>query len=89
MTIRQDESVAIWPNRVLRIELHDPVPDRVNQRRQRHGRAGMPGLGLLDGIDRKGADRVYGQLVQFLISHLRLSFVLLLGCGRFQRSHFA
>ena len=34
VTVRQDEPVAIRPDRVLRIEAHDAIPDRINQRRQ-------------------------------------------------------
>src|SRR5215471_21754796 len=50
MTVREHEPVAIRPNWVLRIETHDPVPQRVDERRQRHRRAGMPRLRLLDRV---------------------------------------
>ena len=58
VAIREDEPVAVGPDRVLRIEAHDAIPNRVNQRRQRHWRTGMPGLGLLDRIDRERANCV-------------------------------
>ena len=69
MAVRQDEAVAIGPDRVLRIEAHDPVPERVDQRGQRHRRAGMARLRLLDGIDGKGADRIDRQLIELLLGH--------------------
>src|SRR4030095_13832477 len=47
VAVREHEAVAVGPDRVLGIEAHDAVPDRVNQRRKRHWCAGMPGLGLL------------------------------------------
>src|ERR1700730_997895 len=42
MTVGEHEPVAVRPNRVLRIEAHDAVPERVDERRQRHRRARMP-----------------------------------------------
>ena len=41
VAVRQDEAIAIWPDRVLRIEAHDLVPDHVDERRERHRRARM------------------------------------------------
>ena len=58
MAVRQHEAVAIGPDRVLRIEAHDAVPERVDQRRERHRRAGMAGLGLLHRVHGERADRV-------------------------------
>ena len=73
---------------ILRVEMHDPVPNRVNQRRQRHRRAGMAGFGRLHRIDRKRADGVDGQLVRFW--SLMVIFLLLLTfMAGFQRRHFA
>jgi hypothetical protein len=69
MAIGQHETVAIGPDRILRVEVHDPVPDRIDQRRQRHRRAGMSGLRLLHGIDRQRADRVDRQLIEFVVGH--------------------
>ena len=64
VAVREHEAVAVGPDRILRVEAHDPVPDRVDQRRQRHRRAGVPGLGLLDRVDREGADGVDRELVE-------------------------
>ena len=47
MAVGEHEPVAIGPDRILGIELHHAIPERVNQRRERHRRAGMPGFGLL------------------------------------------
>ena len=58
VAVRQHEAVAVGPDRVLRIEVHHPVPERVDQRRERHRRAGVAGLGRLHRVDREGADRV-------------------------------
>ena len=44
------------------IEAHHAIPDRVNQRRERHGRARMSGFSLLDRIDRERSNGVDGQL---------------------------
>src|SRR6516162_8707971 len=66
MAVRQDEAIAIWPDRVLWIEAHDLVPDNVDQRRERHRRARMAGLRLLDCIDGKRADRIDRELIELL-----------------------
>jgi hypothetical protein len=66
VAVGQHEAVAIGPDRVLRIEAQDLVPDRVDQRRQRHRRAGMTGLRLLDGLDRERADRIDRELIELL-----------------------
>ena len=70
MAVGEHEAVAVRPDRVLRIEAHDPVPERIDQRRQRHGRAGMARVGLLHGIDRQRADGVDGQLIELLLRHV-------------------
>src|SRR5947207_6292707 len=64
MAVRQHETVGLAPSSILRIEPHHAIPDGVDQRRQRHWRAGMPGLGLLYRIHRERADGVDGQLIQ-------------------------
>ena len=69
VAVRQHETIAIGPDRILRVEAHDPVPDRVDERRQRHRRAGMTGFRLLDGVDRERADRVDRQEVEVLVGH--------------------
>ena len=70
VAVRQDEAVAVRPDRVLGVEIHDPVPQRVGQGRQRHRRPGMPRLGFLDGIDGQCPDRVDRELVE-LVGHGR------------------
>jgi hypothetical protein len=63
MPHRQHEAVAIRPDRVFRIEPQETLPQTIRYRRQRHGRAGMTGVGLLDRIHAQRADRVNAQLV--------------------------
>ena len=76
MAVGQHKAVAAGPDGVLGVEAHDPVPDRVDQRRQRHRRAGMARLRLLDRIDGQRADRVDRQLVEFFLGHAeRLPFL--------------
>ena len=70
MAIRQNEAVAIWPDRILRVEPHDPVPERIDQRRQCHRRAWMTRLCLLDRVDRERADRVDRQSIELLLGHV-------------------
>src|SRR5262249_6093544 len=60
----EQETITVGPDRVLRIEAHHAVPDRVDERRQRHRRAGVPRLGALDRIDRERADGVDRQLIE-------------------------
>ena len=76
MAVRQDEAVAIRPDRILRIEAHDPVPQGVDQRRQGHRRSGMARLRLLDRVDGQRADRVDRQLIELLLGHA-LPFVII------------
>ena len=63
MAVGEHEPVAVGPDGVLGIESHDAIPDRVDQRRERHGRAGMSGLGLLDRVHRKSADGIDAELI--------------------------
>ena len=60
VTVGEHEPIAVRPDRVLRIEAHDAVPDRINQRRERHRRAGVSGLRLLDRIYRESTNSVDG-----------------------------
>ena len=66
MPVRKHETVAVGPDRVLRVETHDPVPECVHKRRQRHRRPGMPGIRRLHRVDRQRADRVDGERVGVL-----------------------
>ncbi len=59
------------PDRVLRIEPQDAVPDRVDERGERHRRAGVSGLRLLDRVDREGPDGVDRELVGLRVGHRR------------------
>ena len=52
MTIGENEAIAVRPNRVGRIEAHDAIPERIDERRQCHGRARVARVGLLHSIDR-------------------------------------
>ena len=45
--VGQHEAVAVGPVGVARVVAHDPRPQHVGQRGQRHGRARVPGVGLL------------------------------------------
>src|ERR1700687_1502370 len=52
MAVRQYETIAIRPDRVLGIEAEHAIPDRIDERREGHGSAGAYGFGLLHGVDR-------------------------------------
>src|SRR5215831_433143 len=65
MAVRKHETIAIGPDRVLGIKFQDTIPYRVDERRERHGRSGMPGVGLLHGIDGERTNRVDAQLIKF------------------------
>ena len=69
MTVGEHEPIAVGPDRVVRIEMHHAVPDRVDQGRERHRRAGVAGIGLLDRVHRERADGIDRQLIQLLVGH--------------------
>src|SRR6185369_13159175 len=58
MTVREHEAIPVGPDRILRIESHYSIPERVYQRCQGHRCARMSGLGLLHCVDRKRANGV-------------------------------
>src|SRR6266568_7355639 len=58
VAVREHKPIAVGPDRVLRIEAQDAMPERVHQRRECHRRAGVPGLRLLDRIYREGTNSV-------------------------------
>ena len=60
----EDEAVAIRPVGPARRVLHHPRVEHVRERRERHRRPGMSGVGLLDRVHRQGADRVDAELVE-------------------------
>ena len=66
MTVREHEAISIWPDRILRVEAQHAIPDRVDQRRECHRRAGMSGFGLLHGVDGERADGVDAQLIKLV-----------------------
>ncbi len=81
---RQHEAVAVRPVRIVRVEVHEALPDRVGDRRERHRCARMPGIRLLHRIHRERADRVDAELVDICTS----AGVHALGArGCFDRSH--
>ena len=60
---REDESVAIGPYGVLRVEAQELLPQAIGHRRHRHGGSRMTGVRRLDCIHGEGADRIdAGQL---------------------------
>ncbi len=54
---RQDEPVPVGPDRVLRVEPQDPLPQRVRHRSHRHRRSRMARVRCLDGVHAQRADR--------------------------------
>src|SRR5262245_14301535 len=69
MPVGENEAITVVPNRVLLVEIHCAIPNRINQRCQGHWRARMSGLGGLHCIDREGADGVDGKLNHFVVIH--------------------
>src|SRR5438309_9275567 len=69
VAVREHEPIAVGPDRVLRIEAHDAIPERVHQWRERHRRAGVPGLRLLYRIYREGTNSVDRYLHHLLVCH--------------------
>ena len=61
MSGRQDETIAVEPRRIARIVAHLPT-EHVGDGGKSHRRAGMAGVGALDGIDGEGPDRLDGEL---------------------------
>ena len=56
--VRQHEPVAVRPSRIGRIMLQVMAPERFGDVGHPHRHAGMPGVGFLDCVHRKYADRV-------------------------------
>ena len=50
MSVGQDETVTVRPDRIFRIITQETLPQRVNHWRQSHRRSGMSGVGLLHGV---------------------------------------
>src|SRR4029450_11658197 len=60
----EDEPVAVRPDRVLRVEAEELLPEAVRDRGEGHRRAGGSGVGRLDRVHRQGADRVDAEGVE-------------------------
>ena len=58
MAHRQYETIAVWPDGILRIEAQEVLPQCVRYRRHRHGGSRIPRIGRLDRIHGKSADGV-------------------------------
>ena len=89
MAVGEHEPIAVGPDRILGIEGHHAVPDRIDQRRQRHRRAGMPRIGLLHCVHRERADGIDRQLIQLLVRHGPLLWDYWSIRSGFQGSHLA
>jgi hypothetical protein len=55
---REDEPVAVRPDRIFGVKPQIILPERVNDGRHGHWRAWMAGVRLLDGVHAKGPDGV-------------------------------
>ena len=60
---REDEAIAVRPVRVVRIVVHEALPERVGDGRERHRRSRMAGVRLLHRVHRQSAHRVDAELV--------------------------
>jgi hypothetical protein len=54
----EDEAVASGPGRIGRVVTHHVAVEQIGDRRERHRRAGMPGVRLLHRVHRERANRV-------------------------------
>ncbi len=61
------ETIAIWPMRRCRIVVQKILPERIGNWRQAHRRAGVPGVRLLDRIDRKSSNGINTKLVEMTL----------------------
>src|SRR5690242_12416516 len=64
MAIRQHETIAIGPDRVVGVVAQKSLPQRVHHRCERHRRAWVTRIGLLHRIHRKGANGVYAKVIE-------------------------
>src|SRR6516165_10367695 len=82
MARREDEAVAVGPDRIARIEAQEALPEAVGHRRHAHRRAGVARLGFLDRVDAEGPDRVDAELVEIVritLAHVEPSWPVLQG----------
>src|SRR6185503_3819262 len=86
--IGQYEAVAIGPDGISGIIAKDALPQRIRNRRQRHWRPRMAGVGLLNSIHGKSADCIDRELVDVTcVLDVLALFRNLRHCKR--TSHFA
>ena len=69
MARAQHEPVPVRPVRARRVVPQHLRVEEVGERRERHRRAGMPGVRLLHRIHRQGADRVDRELFDLRVRH--------------------
>ena len=65
MADAEHEAITIGPVRIGRIVLEMLVVERIRQGRECHRRAGVSGVGRLDGIHRQRANGVDGECLEF------------------------
>ena len=58
---RQHEAVAVRPDRVGRVEVEELLPERVDDGRHGHRRAGVPRIRRLDRVHGERSDRIDAQ----------------------------
>ncbi len=64
VTHRENETIPVRPDRMVRIEAQMSLPERVGHRRHRHGRSGVAGVRLLHRVHGQGADAIHGKLIE-------------------------
>jgi hypothetical protein len=64
VSCREHNTIPSRPERISRVMPYVVVVERISERGERHRRAGMSRLGLLDRIHREGANRVDGEQLQ-------------------------
>ena len=72
MTWRKNEPVPVWPLRIRRVVLKEPVPKHVGHGRGPHGGAWMAGVGILNSIHRQKSDGIDAKLIQVGVGHYQL-----------------
>src|SRR5258708_11205801 len=89
VSIRENESITVRPNRIERVEAHHTIPKGVDQRRECHRCAWVSRLGRLNRVNGEGADGVDGELFSFLVAHVHLTAALNRGSSGFQGGYFS
>ena len=65
---REDEAVAIGPDRILRVEPQKVLPQAIGDGRQGHRCARVPGIGRLHGVHGKGADGIDTRRIEIAVA---------------------